>query len=169
MKTKGRAMLSNDPRANQADSEPRPDRPEPFYFEDLTPGMKFDFSPIQITPSMRDGHIKQYGEDWPDDVAGGPKEKGLIPGPMLMSILGGQWGKHNMLAIKVLKKIDIKFHAPFHAGDTIVPHTEVVKVEAHKDTSKEYGYAFVRQTLYNQKDILCCTRDITFLVHKKSR
>lgn len=141
--------------------------PRPAYFEDLSEGDRFPYPSIKITQEMRDGHIALYGEDWPDEVVAVPKEKGIVPGPMLMSIVGGHWGKNNLLAIKVLKELRVRFYRPFVVGDVIVPETIVSEVRPHKDPEKNYGYIFIEQKLFNQKEELCCIRYVTFLVNRK--
>ena len=146
-----------------------PELPRPAYLEDLKVGDVFSYPQIKVTQEMRDGHIALYDEDWPDEVVSGPKEKGIVPGPMLMSIVGGYWGKENLLAIKVLKEIRVRFYKSFSVGDTIVPHTKVTEVREHKDPSKDYGYVFIEQELSNQNQELCCIRYITFCVLKRSQ
>lgn len=142
---------------------------KPSNFEDLHAGFQFNFPTTLITQALRDKHVAIYGEDWTDDVVDGPRAAGVIPGPMLMSILGGQWGVHNILNVKFLKEIHIQFIKTLHVGDTIHSKAVVKEARAHKDSSKNYGYALIEQEVYNQHQELCCVRNITFLVYKRSR
>ena len=139
----------------------------PPYLEDLIEGATIDYPSVNVTQEMRDRHVELYGEDWPDEVVAEAKERGVVPGPMLMSIVGGQWGVNNLLAIKALKEISVRFFIPFTVGDTIVPDTTIAKVIHHKDPAKDYGYVEIVQNLHNQDGQLCCRRDITFCVNRK--
>ena len=147
------------------------------YFEDLRVGMRWEFHHFQITREMRDRHVALYGEDWPPELVESVRQEGIAPSTLIASILGGYMGGSNCLRIKALKERKgsfhdperkARFHEPIRVCDTLFVANTVRRLLAHRDPSKEYGYAWVQQDVFNQYQRKAYERTLHYAIHKRA-
>ena len=79
---------------------------KPAYFEDLHDGYSFNFPSVEVTEELRSAHVALYGEDWPDEVLQEARTRGLIPGPMLMSMLALPMPHPGILVTRAARHFD---------------------------------------------------------------
>ncbi len=132
-----------------------------IYFEDIAPGQTIELPEFKIPADLRDGHVRLYSEDWPSELVEKPRNRGVIPGPMIMAIAGGHMGRYGNLAIYyMLEYRSVKFHRPVCVGDTIRIRTEFTDCKAVE--GKKYGHVNAHQSIHNQRNELSCERHLTY-------
>ena len=136
-----------------------------LYFEDIKTDISVLLSPILLTQEMRNRHIDLYGEDWPDELSEYPREIGIVPAPMAISAIAGKMGEANWLRVNFMKQFFAKFHTPLYVGDTITAINTVKRKMAHIDSTKDFGYVFVQQDVFNQKKVLAFERRLCYTVY----
>ncbi|MGH8615670.1 MAG: hypothetical protein ACREYF_27540 [Gammaproteobacteria bacterium] len=140
----------------------------PKYFEDISKGEIFAFPRITITATLREAHVRLYGEDWPEVALRESPQRQIIPAPLIISVLAGQMGKSNFMRVKYMKDFSVRCCHPVYVSDTIATRNVVEEIRPHKDPTKDYGYAFIEQAVSNQEGVVCYLRRICYLIYRRA-
>lgn len=135
------------------------------YFEDLGMREEFTLPPVILTQELRDAHIALYGEDWSPDRAEEAKAQGIIPPPLVISLIGGLVGKADWLAIYFLAEYRAIFYRPLKVGDEI----SVEMIVSNKESDlrdRNFGLVWVKQEISVGGE-LACFREIKYAIYKR--
>lgn len=135
------------------------------FFEDVRVGNYLSLTRIILTQELRDAHVALYGEDWPSERAAEAKAQGIIPSPLVISLVGGLIGKADWLEIWFLAEYRAIFHRPLKVGDEIRIRTTVKETQPHI-RERNYGWVWVYQEISVGEEI-ACIREAKYAVSKK--
>lgn len=136
----------------------------PRFFEDICVNDETVLASVHITREMRDQHVKIYGEDWQEEILERMQREGVLPAPLVLSLIAGQMGASCFIHIEFLREFHLVCEHPIRVGDTISTKVKVLTKRAHQEPSKDFGYVTVEQIVTNQNGITCVRRTPTYTV-----